>query len=148
MAFEIVRRLHDADVRTLFLSAHEPPDRIPRDGVWRWPDAMFLRRIAADGYLPDTVLADEEMLELLVPALRADYEAVETYRCEAAAGVDVPIVGILGEADTAVAEWDFEAWNRFTTRGFEVRRLPGGHNLLLEHTDRVAEVITARSGWQ
>jgi medium-chain acyl-[acyl-carrier-protein] hydrolase len=148
IAFEIARRLPPGMVRTLFVSAHEPPDRFPRDGVWRWPDTLFLPRVAADGYLPEQIAADPELLGLLLPALRADYEAVETYRCDPGAALDVPIVGILGDADTAVAEWDFEAWAGFSTDGFTARRLPGGHNLLLDQADAVAGVVAECSAWQ
>jgi surfactin synthase thioesterase subunit len=147
VAFEITRRLKDANVRALFLSAHEPPDRIPRDGVWQWPVGPFMKRVAADGYVPDFILEDDELLELLVPALRADYEAIQTYRSAEGGKIEDTIVGILGTADTAVEERDFEAWSRFTTGGFELHRVPGGHNLLLDHTDDVADVITSWSGW-
>ncbi|NUP15611.1 MAG: thioesterase [Streptomyces sp.] len=147
VAFEITRRLADAKVRALFLSAHEAPDRIPRDGVWKWPVGPFMRRVAADGYVPDFVLEDEELLELLVPALRADYEAIETYRPAEERKIADSIVGILGTADTAVDQRDFEEWSRFTTGGFELQRVPGGHNLLLDHTADVADVITSWSRW-
>ncbi|WUH88875.1 thioesterase domain-containing protein [Streptomyces sp. NBC_00433] len=147
VAFEIVRRLADTDVRTLFVSAHEPPDRIPRDGVWRWPLGPFIRRVAADGYVPDFILEDDELLELLVPALRADYEAIETYRSEGGARIGAAVVGFLGTADTTVVEPDFRGWSGFTTGGLELHRLPGGHNLLLDHTDDVADAIISRSGW-
>ncbi|MDK0517982.1 thioesterase domain-containing protein [Streptomyces sp. ML-6] len=147
VAFEIVRRLREADVRALFLSAHEPPDRIPRNGVWRYPLGPFMKRVAADGYVPDFVLQDDELLELLVPALRADYEAIESHRCAEGAVITPAIVGILGAADSAIDERDFGAWSGFTEGGFELHRLAGGHNLLLDHTDDVADVITSRSGW-
>ncbi|MFB6549720.1 thioesterase II family protein [Streptomyces sp. NPDC056405] len=147
VAFEVVRRLTGCDVRTLFLSAHEPPDRVLREGAHRFPLDRFVRRVAADGYVPDFVLDDDELLELLVPALRADYEAIETYHCVAGATVEPGIVGLLGTADTAVDQQDFTAWSAFTEGGFRLHRLDGGHNLLLDRSDAVADAIAAGSGW-
>ncbi|MGX2993174.1 thioesterase II family protein [Streptomyces sp. JNUCC 64] len=149
LAFEMARRLRDHPVRTLFLSAHEPPDRVPRNGVHTYPLGPFVRRVAADGYVPDFVLDDEELLGLLVPALRADYAAIETYRPaeDGTTRVRAPVVGILGVSDGAVSGEDFAAWSAFTDGGFALCRLPGGHNLLLDRADDVAGVIASRSGW-
>ncbi|MER5319547.1 thioesterase II family protein [Streptosporangium roseum] len=148
VAFETALRLQTAGVRALFLSAHQPPDRIVRDGVWRWPGEPFIQRVAADGYMPPYILEDPELLALIEPALRADYEAIETYRPSADARLDAPILGILGTADGAVDERDFAAWSGFTSCGFELHKVrDGGHNLLLSWTAEVAEVITGWSRW-
>jgi medium-chain acyl-[acyl-carrier-protein] hydrolase len=146
IAFEIARRLPPPSLRTLFLSAHPAPDRIPVGGAWRWPAPDFVRRVADDGYLPDFIVDDEELIELLLPALRADYEAIETYRPEGGARIDADIIGLLGDDDASVNRDDFAGWSRFTTAGFRTELLPGGHNLLLDHAASVAELIISAPG--
>lgn len=47
--------------------------------AWTWPDDEFLGKVAADGFLPEDVLRSAELRELVLPALRGDYEAVETH---------------------------------------------------------------------
>ncbi|MGV9774023.1 thioesterase II family protein [Streptosporangium sp. NPDC003464] len=148
VAFETALRLQSAGIRALFLSAHQPPDRIVRDGVWRRPAEPFIQRVAADGYMPPYILEDPELLALIEPALRADYEAIETYVPAAGTRLDAPILGILGTADGVVDEQDFAGWSAFTSHGFELHRVrDGGHNLLLDWTAEVTEIITAWSRW-
>lgn len=147
IAFEVVRRLPPNSVRSLFVSSHQSPDRIPQGGFWRKPTGVFLERVAADGYVPAFILEDEELLEMIVPALRADYQAIESYQVADDAKVSVDIVGLLGDRDATVPLIDFESWADFTTGSVRVRQLPGAHNLLLDHTDDVADVIMAGSAW-
>lgn len=148
IAFEVARRLPPRNLRTLFLSAHPAPDRIPVSGAWQWPTPAFMRRVVHDGYLPDFIMDDEELLELILPALRADYEAIESYRPDDDARIDVPIIGLLGDAETGVSWDDFTAWSRFTSAGLRTQLMPGGHNLLLDHAADVAEVIISGSRWR
>jgi medium-chain acyl-[acyl-carrier-protein] hydrolase len=147
IAFEVARRLQSRNLRALFLSSHPAPDRIPVSGAWRWPTPAFVRRVADDGYLPDFIMDDEELLELILPALRADYEAIESYRPDDDARIDVEINGLMGYAETGVSRDDFAAWSRFTTAGLRTHLLPGGHNLLLDHAADVAEVIISGARW-
>lgn len=149
IAFEVARRLPPGSLRALFLSAHAAPDRIPVSGAWQWPTPAFVRRVADDGYLPDFIVDDEELLELILPALRADYEAIESYRPDGpdVTRIDAEIIGLLGDADAGVSRDDFAAWSRFTSAGLRTHLMPGGHNLLLDHAADVAGVIISCSRW-
>jgi surfactin synthase thioesterase subunit len=148
IAFEVARRLQPRNLRALFISGHGAPDRIPVTNVWSWPTRAFIQRVAQDGFLPGFIAEDEELLELILPALRADYEAVETYRPQDGARIDVEITGILGEGETGVSRDDLAAWSRFTSAGLRMHFMPGGHNLLLDHAADVAEVIISGSRWR
>jgi len=148
IAFEVARYLQPHNLRALFLSGHAAPDRIPLSYAWQLPASAFVEQVTKDGYMPDFVVDDDELLELILPALRADYEAVESYWPQDGARLDVEITAILGEAETGVSQEDLAAWSDFTSAGLRMHTLPGGHNLLLDHAGDVAELIIAGSGWR
>jgi surfactin synthase thioesterase subunit len=85
-------------------------------------------------------LQDPELFEMVLPALRADYRAVETYQCAADAAVGCPLIVFVGDDDPKTTVEEARAWRRNTTGDFDLRVFPGGHFYL---DDQVAEVTDA-----
>ncbi|MFI9388803.1 thioesterase II family protein [Kutzneria sp. NPDC052558] len=145
VAYEVARRLPAERLGHLVVSAHQAPDRIPAIGAWRLPRDPFLARVAADGYLPAEILDEPQLVELVEPALRADYQAVECHRSSMEV-LGTPILALLGTEEHSVDVADVRAWSALTSVGFRLRFLPGGHNLLLEGHTEVADALAAVIG--
>jgi medium-chain acyl-[acyl-carrier-protein] hydrolase len=137
VAFEVARELRrrgGPQPVQLFISARRGPRRpdpvAPLHGL---PDDQFLAQVRARyGGIPDVVLQEPELLALLLPTLRADLEAVETYSYEPEAPLDVPISALGGLTDPWATLEDLEAWRGETRAGFKLSRFPGGHFYLEE----------------
>jgi surfactin synthase thioesterase subunit len=146
VAFELARRLRHAgkpDPARLFVSARRAPD-LPD----RWPPIRQLpdRELIAEvqrryGGISSEVLANDELLDLFVPVLRADLTALGTYRYTGAAPLACPISCFGGAADAWVAADELEHWRTHTTAGFDLRVLPGAH-FYLENEGRGALLAT------
>lgn len=145
IAYEVAKRLAPAQLEHLVVSANESPDRMPSTNAWRLPRDAFLAKVAADGYLPEEVLSEPELIELVEPALRADYRAIECHEFTLEA-VEAPILALLGTEEHAVAVDDVAAWAALTSGGFRLERVPGGHNLLLSNASDVAAAIRTLAG--
>jgi medium-chain acyl-[acyl-carrier-protein] hydrolase len=78
------------------------------------------------------VLADPELVELVMPALRADFELWEAYEYRPQEPLPPPISAFGGVADTQVTRSALEPWREQTAGGFTLRLLPGGHFFLRE----------------
>jgi len=145
VGFEAVRRLSWSP-KILVVSARPGPSRHrpPRQRVDR--DEELLARLERLGGLQVEVLADPELRELVMPALRADYRAIHTYRPELGATVDVDVLGLVGDADPEVSIEDVQAWSESTTGQFSMGILPGDHFYL---NDRSAQVLDRlfRAAW-
>lgn len=114
--------------RCLFASAKGAPQHqdvlAPTSGL---SDAAFIESVGRFGGLPDGVLADAEMLELVLPALRADFELCEQYEYAGARRLGCPVFCYGGIQDSTVSSQALMGWESMTSTGFTIRRFPGGH---------------------
>jgi medium-chain acyl-[acyl-carrier-protein] hydrolase len=70
------------------------------------------------------------VMQLLLPALRADFEMYETYVYSPEPPLTTPISAYAGSQDTRVSREHLEAWREQTTADFSLREFPGGHFFL------------------
>lgn len=107
-------------------------------------DGAFLdemqRRYAA---IPSEVVSDPELLSLVLPALRADIEAMERYRHRPGPKVSCPIVAIGGESDPVVPVRHLVTWADETSGSFDLHTAPGGHFYLEDDPEPVHALIRA-----
>ncbi|MFD0275326.1 thioesterase II family protein [Kitasatospora sp. NPDC127111] len=147
VSFEVARRFERDGVAGpvhLFVSGGRAPS-LPRDSsVHLLPDDELFDELARLGGTDERVLANPELRSLVLPALRADYTAVETYRCGPEAVVSVPVTALTGDADPRASVAEVRDWERHTTGAFDLRVYPGGHFYLAEQRDAVVEVLAAR----
>ena len=147
IAFELARRLEPRyPLRQLFVSAcrapHMPASVPPLHGL---PDTEFIEKLS-DRYqeIPLEVRESEELMELVLPNLRADLELVETYRLpDRPPRLAVPIGGFGGTSDKSVSEAELRGWDELTRASFRLRMFPGGHFYLQPNRDRLLRALSA-----
>ncbi|MFJ1967225.1 thioesterase II family protein [Streptomyces sp. NPDC087903] len=129
----------------LFASARRAPS-VPRtEAVHLRDDAGLLTEIRRLSGTDQQVLEDEELLALALPAIRADYRAVETYRYLPGAPLDCPVTVFAGDRDTETDAPDLVAeWAGLTTADTDLRVFSGGHFYLDGRAEEAAAEITAR----
>ncbi|MBI4861038.1 MAG: thioesterase [Candidatus Riflebacteria bacterium] len=131
LAFELARRLTRGG-RTgpvhLFVSARGAPALPPRTPrATPLSDQEFIAGLRRYEGTSEQVLADPELLELLLPVLRADFTVNETYEYRPGEALGCPISACGGASDPDVTVADLEAWQGETRGPFRVRTFPGGH---------------------
>ncbi len=131
VAFELARALRAAGgpmPRGLLVSGARAPQY--RAG-WVAPpapsEAEFVEQLRKLEGVPREVLDNPELLELLMPALRADTSAYRQWVYTAGAALACPIVAYGGLDDPNVSEEQIEGWGEQTTAGFRARMFAGGH---------------------
>lgn len=145
VAFEFarqVRRTLHLQPAHLFVAARRAPQLVPpvqHAAIHGLPDAAFLQLLTAHyGGMPQAVLDNPELLEIVLPITRADIQAVETYVYANEPPFDCPITAFGGRLDHTTSAEDLDAWRAQTTREASMRLLDGGHFFA---TDRPAEVL-------
>lgn len=130
IAYEIARRMEHSGrpPRALIVSARRSPTR-PTPDPWRHRlnDAALVAELRRLGGTADDVFAHRELLELVLPVVRADFTLTETYRPPANPGLSCPIVAVRGADDIEVSSEDIAAWEDVAKAGFDLRSLGGGH---------------------
>jgi medium-chain acyl-[acyl-carrier-protein] hydrolase len=128
----------------LFPSGRRAPD-LPADSapIHTLPEAEFLADLQELGGLPPQLLEHRELLELLVPLLRADVSIHETYEFREQAPLECPFTAYGGLADVKVSRAQLEAWERHSTGPFTLRMFPGGHFYLQEDRDATLRTLSA-----
>lgn len=145
VAFEVALRLErDAGRRLvrLFVSGRRAPSCYRDERVHHTDDAGLVAQMRQMQATDPAVLADPELLSMVLPAVRSDYQAVETYRHRPGTAVSCPVTVLLGTEDTLTTVDEAQAWAGHTSGAFELRRFPGGHFFLRDRPGEVVEAVT------
>ena len=137
LAFELVRELRRrsrALPRRLIVAGAPAPDCPPREQrLHELSDRDFVAAIRELGGTPSAVLDDAELMSLLLPGLRADFEILAHYRFAEETALELPIAAFGGLHDPLVRTDDVEGWLRHTRTESSVSLVPGGHFFLNTH---------------
>ncbi|MEU0991366.1 alpha/beta fold hydrolase [Streptomyces sp. NPDC005953] len=140
VAFEVARRFEGAGGRIdhLFVSGRKGPSVAQRERVHLLGDEGIVAEIRAMSGTDARLLEDEELLRMVLPSLRSDYRALETYQVTPGAVVACPITVLVGDQDPWTPLSEAETWRHQTTAAFDLKVFPGGHFYL---SSRPADVI-------
>lgn len=113
----------------LIVSGSRPPHADFSDaGVNGLSDDAFLDRLHARYQaIPDMVRQNRELAEVVLPALRADFELLEFYRHEAADRLRCPILAFGGRQDPTVSPRELAEWSAYSEGELELSLLEGDH---------------------
>ena len=97
------------------------------------PDAEFIQAVGRRyGGIPPALLDHQELVDIVVPALRADLTIFETYVYHHEPPLEWPIAAFAGRDDRNVDEAMLHAWQGHTRDKFSSLVFPGGH-FFLQH---------------
>jgi pyochelin biosynthesis protein PchC len=144
LAFEVAHRL-DRDFGRppvhLVVSGRRAPDRVRGPYLHRLGDEAIVAELRGLSGTDDRLLEDPDVLRMILPALRSDYEAIETYRVVPGTVVRCPVTVLTGDADPHVTADEAEAWRAATSGPSDIRVFAGGHFFLVEHVEDVLGVL-------
>ena len=138
IGFELARGLRRA--RTLepvhlFVSGRRPP-HVPSTErhTYELPEPELIEELRQLNGTPKEVLEHPEIMQLLLPLLRADFELVQTYAYEPEPPLACPVSVFGGLQDTEADRELLEQWREQTAAEFSLQMFPGDHFFL--HTSR------------
>jgi medium-chain acyl-[acyl-carrier-protein] hydrolase len=145
VAFEILRRLKNerAPPAICFFASgcRAPSIGSRRRRIFDLPEPEFIAELREIGGTPDAVLADDELMRLALPVLRADFEASENYSYEEGPKLDCPILVYSGLQDSSVLSEDLLEWKIESSDSTTIRMFPGAHFFLRSAKETVLRVL-------
>jgi medium-chain acyl-[acyl-carrier-protein] hydrolase len=131
LSFELacyLRREHGLVPAHLFVSAHRAPQTPnPDPTTHTLPDHELVERLRRLGGTPDVILREPELMELVLPIVRKDFEVCDTYVYSHELPLGCPISAFGGLKDPIVSYAELQPWAEKTSASFVLYMLPGGH---------------------
>lgn len=137
-SFEIaalLRSKYGIEPAHLFVSGCRAPQiKRTKPPIYDLPEERFVEELRRLNGTPEEVLEDPELMRLMKPILRADFEISETYTYSPTAPLDCPITVFGGLLDPEASRSELKAWCEQTTSAFSLQVFPGDHFFL--HTSQ------------
>jgi mycobactin phenyloxazoline synthetase len=147
VAFEFARLAahHGVDISRLWVSGGAAPSAMADLLPLPTADDEILADLTQLGGTDPRLLEDPEFVELLVPAIRADYQALNRYTSAPGDAVDVDIAVIGADRDDRVTIDALKQWEAHTGRRFDLHLINGGHFFLFENLDEVTRIVSSHA---
>ena len=146
VAYEVARRFHEhteTGPAMLFPSGRRAPSCYRPGDIHLRDDAGIVAELHNVGGTASRALADPDVLEMILPAVRNDYHAIETYLYSPGPLLPTPVTVLVGSSDPQTSIDDAAAWREHTTGEFNLRVFPGGHFYLEACQSDVIDTIRA-----
>ena len=131
IGFELTHLLleqHNRRPLHLILSGRFSPEhKSPRRPLHNLEDKELIEELKRLNGTPRELLEHEEMMELMLGSLRADFSVCETYRYQPKQPLPCPLTVFGGHEDPDVAEHQLVTWKNYTTGPFELEMFDGDH---------------------
>jgi medium-chain acyl-[acyl-carrier-protein] hydrolase len=147
ISFELTRYLyrleHGRKPAHLFVSGHRAPQLSNADPpISHLPQQEFIEELRRLKGTAEEVLQNAELLQLLMPLLRADFACCETYSYVHEKVITCPLSAFGGLDDTGVAREALMAWREQTSGPFKVRFFPGNHFFLQKEQASLLQALS------
>lgn len=145
ISFELTRLLrqkYNVSPVHLFISACRAT-QLPKSkpDIHHLSDRAFTNEIIRLGGTPEAILNDKEMMDLILPTLKADFKVIETHVYHDQTPLNVPLTVFGGDGDTEVTLEELAAWQEQTTADFKLKMFSGGHFFIESERSHILESI-------
>jgi medium-chain acyl-[acyl-carrier-protein] hydrolase len=120
---------------------HYPRSQPP---LYHLPRTEFVEELRSFGGTPDDVLDDSDLMDLLMPIMRADFLAAQTYSETQPTTLLAPIVACAGDRDPRVRQDEVQGWRQCTMANFSAHVLPGDHFFPFASPQEFLSLVFAR----
>lgn len=127
----------------LFVSGRKGPQTpVSLSLLHHLPEGEFVEKLRQLKGTPETVLQHAELVQLMLPTLRADFSLVETYHYTYRAPLDCAIMAFGGLQDQTVTVEELQAWREETCQAFTLHLFPGDHFYLRSSQEQLLTTLS------
>jgi medium-chain acyl-[acyl-carrier-protein] hydrolase len=145
IGFELARRLRSErglETDHLFISGRRAPQLPERDPeIHNLPEAEFIAELRRLDGTPKEVFEHAELMELLIPMLRADFSVCRNYNFVPGPPLKCSITVLGGTEDETATQAKIEGWCEQTSGRCRVRMLAGDHFFINQQRDEIIRIV-------
>jgi medium-chain acyl-[acyl-carrier-protein] hydrolase len=146
IAFELARylgRVGNYTLTHLFVSGRRAPQiSVTEPSTYDLPEPEFIEELRRLNGTPKEVLDNPELLQLMIPILRADFAVCQTYAYRPDLPLSCPIRAFGGLEDNEISHEHLEAWEEQTTNSFSLSMIPGNHFFIHSAQAAVLQILS------
>lgn len=148
VSFELARQLRRQNnplPKHLFVSGHRAPSLPDTEPPFhQMPEIEFVRRLRSLNGTPEAILSNAEMMQLMLPVLRADFAICETYTYVPEEKLDCSLSAFGGSRDSRAGYTQLAAWKDQISGDFALYMFPGDHFFLQSVKPAILQNITRK----
>lgn len=148
IAFELacsLKKRYGREPEHLYVSAHAAPQVCKKENpIYNLPKDEFIQKLLDLNGIPKEVVSNEELMDLVIPILRADFTVCETYKYEQNIKLSCPITVFGGVYDKNIDIEDLEAWADLTTSFCQLHLIPGDHFFISKCEQRFLDLLSSK----
>lgn len=145
ISFELARRLRSErglETDHLFISGRRAPQVPERDPeIHTLPEPEFIAEVQRLNGTPKEVLDHAELMELLIPMLRADFSICGNYNFVPGPQLKCSITAIGGTQDDTATKEKLEGWCEQTAGRCRIRMLEGDHFFVNQQRQEIIRIV-------
>jgi surfactin synthase thioesterase subunit len=146
IAFELARHLRresKCEPVHLFLSGRRAAQlTIDKPPSYNLPEPEFLDKLRLLNGTPKEVFEHPELLQLMIPLLRADFGVCQTYSYSPEPPLACPITAFGGLKDEEIGPEVLKPWAAQTTSSFSLHMLPGDHFFINSSSSLICHLLS------
>jgi surfactin synthase thioesterase subunit len=142
LAFECahVLQLANRPPALLIVAGFPAPELAGTESIQGYSRSQMKGYLAKLGGSPLEALANDELIDLMLPILRCDFGIIES-RSTHRSRLDCPILALGGREDPEVTAPGLDGWCSHTTRWFRRELVAGGHFFTRDSEELVLAII-------
>ncbi len=148
MAYELTRQLAKNRLplpQHLFVSGTDAPQyRSPSKNLHLLPDDELIQSLRNYNGTPAEILDNRDLMDFLLPTIRADFALAETYQYQAGPPLTVPITVLAGQYDDHVSMQEVQGWREETVGECDIRWFNGDHFFINSEQRAVLDCILGK----
>lgn len=145
VAFELVRKFQEKNVHLpscLIVSGRRAPQLKKQvKPIYTLPENEFREEIRRLNGTPTEALNNPELMDIVSPILRADFQLIETWEYQPSEPLDVPLLALGGIKDSQVSLDDLEDWKNVTNGPFCLELFSGDHFFINQATESLLNTV-------
>ena len=147
-AYETAKKLQNAGhhVDLLIVSGRQDPTtKSKRPPISHLSSEGFVQQMGTYNGTPAAILENQELLDILLPMIRADFSMAEKYnRLPITYLLNCPILALGSRQDEWLDQDSIAGWENVSKGSFETHWFEGDHFYLTQHTEALVDHISTK----
>ncbi|MCH2087142.1 MAG: thioesterase domain-containing protein [Pseudoalteromonas sp.] len=149
VGFELINQLHQRKLplpQNFFASGSKGPHQAPREKTsFDLPEHEFKEELRKLSGTPNEILKNDELMQLILPIIRADFQIADTYRFNMKCKFPIRAF-VFGGLEDAITHSEYKSWFQFFESSGEPTMFDGDHFFIDRQgpsvVQEIAKVIT------